>query len=127
MIDAPLPPTPPVLIGVEAAKDGTPLVLLGFLAFGSKDDLERLRKSAAAVGLDSERIPTDGQLREAGVMFPPGTDRAAALGLYHRARDGEFGPLKVEVVVVAQSAARDGIDFDREVSAVLPGAIVEEK
>jgi hypothetical protein len=126
MIDAPLAP-PPAMIGVEAAQDGTPLVLLGFLAFGSKGDLEKLRRSAATLGLKAEPIETDGRSRESGVMFPPGTDRAAALGLYRRARDAGFGPLKVELVVIAQSAIRDGIDWDKEVSAVPPGAIVDEK
>jgi hypothetical protein len=60
------------------------------------------------------------------VMFPPGSDRSRALQLYHDARVGKFGSLKLEVTIALQSAAADGkIDMDTEVSVELPSTIID--
>jgi hypothetical protein len=124
MMDA-LPPQPPALIAVEAAGTRAPLFMLGFFAFGSAADLDRLHAATAGTGLASRRVPTNDASLEQGVLFPPGSDRAVALNLFRRARDGEFGQLRVEVVVVPAGAVADGIDLDSEVSVEAPGFIVE--
>ena len=56
-------------------------------------------------------------------MFPPGTDHSAGLQLYREALAGKFGKLKLEVVIITKEKAQDGIDMDKDPSAVDPSSI----
>ena len=104
------------VIGVEAASDGTPLILLGITATGSEAGRAALEREARTRKFAVQRLPRD-QVEETMVLFPPNSSRAEAVGLLRRAQAGKFGALELEVVVVSAAAARDGIDFSTEVTA----------
>ena len=104
------------LIGVLAAKDRSPLILLGITAMGSDASLAAVESQARAAHFKAERLPRDNR-EETMVIFPPNSSRSLAVSLLRRAEAGEFGKLELEVVVVSPAAAADGIDFDTEVTA----------
>jgi hypothetical protein len=114
MIDAAPPPVAPAFVFVERADDRALLVMLGFFAFGSEADLRRLGTAAERAGVPSGPVE-EADEPEHGVLFRPGVDRDAAIALYRRARDGEFGNLRVRPIVVRIEDAADGIDLDSEV------------
>ena len=60
------------------------------------------------------------------ILFPPAQSRAATLDIYHRALRGEFGKLRVELLLVTLKDAADGIDFGEEVRAYEPQAVRED-
>jgi hypothetical protein len=124
MIDSAPPPRPSFVI-VESAEDRSPLLMLGFVAFGAAQDLERLDSAARERNLSSNRTAADDGSPEQMILFPAGSNRAHALAIYRDARSGRFGPLRVEVVIVPVAAAADGVDFDTEVTAEPPSFIVE--
>lgn len=115
MIHAAPPPEAPPFVQVETAGDRTPLAMLGFFAFGSEADLERLGNAARRAGLPANLVERRERESEWGVFFRPGADRAAATGLYRRARAGEFGTLRVRPIVILIEDLADGIDVASEV------------
>lgn len=108
------PPT--TLIGVEAARDGSRLILLGITAMGPETGRAALEREAREGEYAVSRLPRD-HGEETMVLFPPNSSRSGALRLLRRAQAGEFGVLELEVIVVSADAAMDGIDFSTEVTA----------
>ena len=103
------PPVLPSPIVVERVSDHAPLQMLGFVAFGSEQDLARLDAAATAAGLRNGRVDNADGTLETMVAYVPGTDRDAALRVFREARDGRFGRIRVEAMVVTVADAADGI------------------
>ena len=121
MLDAVAVPSP--LIIVEEARDHTPAFFLGFMAVGSGQDMAALEKRAAELRLPARRSENHKNEPEVMIMFPPGTDHAAGARLYRDALGGAFGKLKLEVMVITQKKASDGIDLDKDVTVEDPSFI----
>jgi hypothetical protein len=113
------------MIGVMSVEDRTPLILLGLFAFGEESDLGRLDAAARLAGLPSRSVPDEDGSRHQAIFFPPGVDRSSALAIFRQAREGAFGLLRLEVIIVPVAAALDGVDFETEVSAEPPSFIAE--
>lgn len=58
-------------------------------------------------------------------MFPRRVDKSAGLQLIREARNGRFGPLRIELVVVPIADALDGVDVNSEI-VVLPAVELTE-
>ncbi|MBO9715158.1 hypothetical protein [Sphingomonas sp.] len=121
-----LPPPPPALeeVILHRTSDGEAVRMLGFVAFGDAGDLAKLEAAAQKASLPNSRVEQDDP--ESMILFPPAQPRAATLDLYHRALKGEFGKLRVELLLVTVKDAADGIDFDSEVRAYVPQAVRED-
>lgn len=115
------PPAPPV-VQVQRASNEEALILMGVILKGAAADIDRAQAAAQAARFRAGRVP-DETPPELMIGFAPGTPRAAALEFFRRATAGEFGALRVEVIAVPVLKAVDGIDMDREVEVLEPGAI----
>ena len=128
MIDLSPPPPQQTPIIVHTASTGAPMVLLGFIVYGTDAQLKQVEAAAQAAGVKSGRVdePTkDGSL-ELMVVFQPGYDRTRGFDLYHRAMRGDFGTRNVNAMVVTTADFEDngGPDGD-EIRVFDPGAIVD--
>lgn len=116
----------PVPVVVTRRTDNEPMWLLGFAAFGADADLSRLETAANAISAPNNRIPDDPEGRLQVMVLFVSNSREEAVRVYRDTIAGRYGRLQVEAVVVSAADARDGIDLDREVSAVDPTTLREE-
>jgi hypothetical protein len=116
-------PAPPPVIFVQEVRSNEPAMLLGFMAVGPEADMARLETRATNLKFPAGRATNDKNEPEVMVMFPPGTDHSAGLQLYREVLAGKFGKLKLEVVIITKEKAQDGIDMDKDPSAVDPSSI----
>lgn len=118
-----VPPAPPALVIVEAARDRSPLIMLGFMAVGSEGSMSALEAAAGKAGFRAGRTSNDRGEAEVMVVFAPGSSPSGAWSLYRAAQEGRFGPLRLEVTIVPVALAADGIDLDTEVTVEDPAHI----
>jgi hypothetical protein len=125
MMDMP-PPPPPIEQIVVHNDTGVPLLMLGFVAFGESEDLDKLIAAAKAASFNGSVV--EGQTDpEAMVIFPQSASRSGAMDLYHKALRGDFGRLRIEAMVVTVEAAADGIDPDKDdIRMYQPAGIIED-
>lgn len=121
MLEA-VPVAPPVIF-VQEVNSNEPAMLLGFMAVGSEADMARLEARATNLKFPAGRATNDKHEPEVMIMFPPGTNHSAGLQLYRDALAGKFGKLKLEVVIITKKKAQDGIDMEKDPSAVDPSTI----
>jgi hypothetical protein len=117
-----VPVAPPVIV-IQEVRSNEPAMLLGFMAVGSEADMARLEARGTSLKFPAGRATNDRNEPEVMIMFPPGTDHSAGLQLYREALAGKFGKLKLEVVIITKSKAQDGIDMEKDPSAVDPSSI----
>ena len=116
-------PVAPSVIFVQEVKSNEPAMLLGFMAVGSEADMARLKTKATNLKFPVGRATNDKNEPEVMIMFPPGTDHPTGLQLYRDALSGKFDKLKLEVVIITKKKAQDGIDMEKDPSAVDPSTI----
>lgn len=107
---ADLPPLPPEEIVVYRAADSAPMVIVGFVAFGTVDQLIALEDAAKLRGIVTARVEQDDP--ETMVFFRADTARSSAMDLFHKATSGGFGKLHVQALLVTKADAADGVDVD---------------
>jgi len=123
---ADLPPYVATLVAEQIviynAASNEPLIMVGFVAFGAPADLAKLETAAKSGGFPASRLETDDP--ESMVIYRPEADRGNALKLYHDALSGRFGKLRLEILIVTQKDAADGITGE-ELRKLDPGQIRE--
>ncbi len=90
------------------AATNEPLVMVGFVAWGEPADLSRLETAAKAGGFPASRLEQEEP--ESMVIFRADAMRGPALALYRDAVRGKYGKLRVELLIVSQKDAADGIE-----------------
>ena len=123
MIEA-VPPQLPLIV-VQNVANHQPTFLLGFMAVGDEQAMSRLESASASKGFSSGRTSNDKNQTEVMILFPPNSDKSAALTLYQEALVGKFGRLVLEVTIAGVSALADGkLDTETEIS-VEPAATIQ--
>ena len=116
--------TPPVIV-VQAAGDKSPLIFMGFIATADGTTLTSLKREADRRGIVA-KITKGPNSDELMVAFPPQGHRANELAFYHAAIAGQFGHLKLEVMVNPLAAVQAGKGLD-QATAEDPSFIVDPK
>lgn len=122
MIDQPAMP-PACAIIVEAKETKDPHCMLGLIVEGTQPELEKLEAAAKAEGLKGS-VFDDAGVPNFMTLYLPGIDTKKAWSLYNRINRGDFGRLKLEVMVTPVSKAWDGIDPGSEIKVVTPAYFV---
>jgi hypothetical protein len=102
--DAPVHEPPTIVI--PSPQDGSPQILLGFAAFGSEIDIQKLETAARAEGFGAGRPKTDDGRIELMVLFDSKTTREHAFGFMGRVQRGEFGAFETGTMIVPPSAIK---------------------
>lgn len=110
MIDLPpyIPPAAVEEIIIYNNATNEPLIMVGFVAWGAPEDLEKLEVAAKAGGYPGGRIEQEEP--ETMVIFKQDALRGPSLTLYRDAVRGKYGKLRVELLIVRKEDAADGID-----------------
>ena len=87
-----------------------PLLLIGFVAWGSPEDLAKLEAAAKARGFRGGRIEQEEP--ETMVIFDRNAPRGPAMAFWAEVVAGKYGQFKVEGLVVKVADAADGIAPD---------------
>ena len=123
---ADLPPMTPAAVVEQVViynkATNEPLIMVGFVAWGDPADLAKLEAAAKSGNFPASRLEQDDP--ESMVIYRPDSDRGNALKLYHDALSGRFGKLRLEILIVTQKDAADGISGE-ELRKLDPGQIRE--
>ena len=82
------------------------MLSLGFITYGTQDQVTRLANAAAQSGLNCGLPKTDDGRIEIMVFFDSRTSRDVAFGFYNRVAKGEFGTTDTGLMIVPASAAQ---------------------
>ena len=117
-----IPATAVEQVVIYNATTNEPLIMVGFVAWGAPEDLAKLEAAAKTGGFPASRLEQGDP--ESMVIFRPDANRGDALNLYHAAISGRYGKLRVELLIVTQKDAADGITGE-ELRKLDPGQIRE--
>ncbi|MEM8694545.1 MAG: hypothetical protein AAGE05_00810 [Pseudomonadota bacterium] len=90
----------PVIVG----EDGTPFYLAGIAGTGTVEQAELLEAAIVVNGLGGQRIPLDGNRVRVVVSFV-NSDPALTNAFVEQARQGAFGTLDYETILIPAAAA----------------------
>lgn len=116
----PAPPSAPII--VEAAADNSPQLFLGFTVFGDAATVAPLRAEAErlAVRVRNGADPKNPLLM---VAFLQDGRRSLYLDFYRRAIAGQFGQLRIALVLLPEAKAKAGAGIEAAIAAT-PNFIV---
>jgi hypothetical protein len=85
--------------------DGKAAVLLGFIANGTKEDLERVMAAATEAKFPAKGLPGP-KGAEVMVVFGPNSDAQAALAFYQRVKSPEFSTLEIQPILTSSRPSK---------------------
>ena len=104
--DAPAQALEPPTWHMSEAGTGEPTLLLGFITFGTEEQITRLATAAEQSGLHCALPKSDDGRIEILVLFDSKTTRDFAFSFYNRVTRGEFGTTNTGLIIVPARASR---------------------
>ncbi len=119
-MQADMPPRFDNLAQVERIDSSSPSLVFGFQAYGEEGDLQRLEKALKAARIEFQRF--DYHTKSVVVSPPYSVAASMVTNMWKKAAAGEFGTLRVDILLVDKDAAADGVEID-ELEVVRPDEI----
>jgi hypothetical protein len=111
-----------VLVRLKAAKQQA--ALAGLVVTGGDADLQRFETAASQRGVSARRMTEGGKTESIASLLKPEIRLADATDLYRHARDGKFGKLKLEVMLLPPTATGDERELLSQ-AAIVPATAIE--
>lgn len=112
-----------VLVKVRSTRQQ--VALAGLIATGSDADLARFEAAASQHGVDARRMTENGKTQSIASLIKPQITKADATDLYRSARDGKYGKLSVELMLMPS----DFVGEERDIlsrAPIYPASAVED-
>jgi hypothetical protein len=103
--DAPAQELQPPAWHLTTPGSSEPLVSLGFVTYGTQEQVTNLATAAKGLGLNCGLPKTDDGRIEIMVLFDAKTTRDLAFSFYNRVAKGEFGTTDTGLMIVPANAA----------------------
>jgi hypothetical protein len=111
-----------VLVRLKAGK--TQVALAGLVVSGSEADLARFESAASQLGVDARRMTENGKTESIASLLKPQIKLADASDLYRHARDGKFGKVKLEVMLLPPGSSGEERDLLSR-AAIVPASAID--
>ncbi len=124
------PPAAPVFTAdgnrvlVRLKADKSQAALAGLVVSGSEADLVRFETAASQHGVDARRMTENGKTETIASLLKPQIKLADASDLYRHARDGKFGKVKLEVLLLPPGSSGEERDLLGR-AAILPASALD--